>query len=75
MRTHTNKNLEEKVATLEGRVSSLQQTNSRLVDELLELKNHYAKLVDGVNERFQTVIESINSEFEIVRDKVQDLKK
>ena len=71
MRTHTNKNLEEKVNTLEARLTKLQQTNSRMRDELTELKAHYSKLVEGVNERFQMVIENVNNEFEVVRNKIQ----
>ena len=71
MRTHTNQQLEEKVNCLEARIVHLQQSTSNLRDELLELKGHYAKLVEGVNERFQTVIEGVNSEFETVRDKVE----
>ena len=71
MRTHTNQHLEEQVTRLEAHVVALQQSTSVLRDELVELKSHYTKLVEGVNDRFATVIENVNNEFKIVRDKVQ----
>jgi hypothetical protein len=51
----TNKELEQKVITLEKRVGQLSSTNSRLLDEVAVLKNNYTTLVTEVSQRFEVI--------------------
>ncbi len=50
-----NKDLLAKVRSLEEQLSKVQASNSRTRDELVEIKNHYANLVTGVNKRFEII--------------------
>ena len=49
------KELEQEVTKLRAQVSKLSSTNSRLADDVVELKGNYSKLVDHVNTRFEAV--------------------
>tara|TARA_R100001126_G_scaffold44092_1_gene25037 strand:- start:560 stop:739 length:180 start_codon:yes stop_codon:yes gene_type:complete len=51
----TNKQLEKQVTALEKRVAQLSATNSKLLDEVVVLKNNYTTLVAEVSQRFEVV--------------------
>lgn len=51
----TNKELLAKVSSLEEQLTKVKASHSRTRDELVEMKNHYTKLVDGVNKRFEII--------------------
>ena len=55
----TNKNLEQQVEKLTGRVNNLTNSNSRLLDEVETLKSNYSRLVEDISARFETVHEKI----------------
>lgn len=51
----TNKELLAKVRSLEEQLSKVKASHSRTRDELIEMKNHYTNLVNGVNKRFEVI--------------------
>lgn len=51
----TNKDLLAKIQKLEDRLSTITASHSRTQDELVEMKNHYTNLVNGVNKRFEII--------------------
>ena len=51
----TNKQLEQQVSALEKRVTKLSATNSKLIDEVMILKNNYNTLVSEVSKRLEVV--------------------
>jgi len=51
----TNKDLLEKISSLEAQLSQVKASNSRTRDELAEVKNHYTNLVNGINQRFEVI--------------------
>ena len=55
MTTRTTNILEEQVKTLATRISYLQQSNSELRDNVIELKSNYADLVTSLNERLKAI--------------------
>jgi len=63
--------LDEQVYHLQQHVSKLQQANSRLRDDVIELKTNYTKLVDGLNDQFKTLVESYDARFETIRTRLQ----
>ena len=54
----TNKELLAKVRSLEEQLTKVQASHSRTRDELIEMKNHYTSLVNGVNKRFEVIEET-----------------
>tara|TARA_R110000824_G_scaffold221541_3_gene408698 strand:+ start:456 stop:647 length:192 start_codon:yes stop_codon:yes gene_type:complete len=59
----TYEKLENKVSAIETRLNRVTATNSELRDELVELKQHYSNLVEGLNGRFQIFEESLKKSF------------
>ncbi|HAI41041.1 MAG TPA: hypothetical protein DCM40_24495 [Maribacter sp.] len=51
----TQKQLLAKVRELEEKLSKVTVSHSRTRDELVEMKNHYTNLVNGVNKRFELI--------------------
>ena len=51
----TTKELTQQVTALEKRVTQLSATNSKLLDEVIILKNNYTTLVKEVSQRFEVV--------------------
>ena len=51
----TNKELLAKIQKLEDRLSTITLSHSRTQDELVEMKNYYTNLVNGVNKRFEII--------------------
>ena len=51
----TNKELLAKVRSREEQLTKVQASHSRTRDELIEMKNHYTSLVNGVNKRFEVI--------------------
>lgn len=51
----TNKELLAKVQSLEEQLSKVRLSHSQTRDELVEMKNHYTNLVEGVNKRFEVI--------------------
>ena len=49
----TNKELQFEVNELKERLARLQVSNSRLRDEVAQLRSNYSNLVEGVNTRFE----------------------
>mgnify|MGYP003116247283 CR=1 FL=1 len=49
----TNKELQFEVNELKDRLARLQASNSRLRDEVAQLRSNYSNLVEGVNTRFE----------------------
>ena len=59
----TYEKLENKVSAIETRLNRVTATNSALRDELVELRQHYSNLVEGLNGRFQLFEESLKKSF------------
>jgi hypothetical protein len=55
----TNKELEQKVSSLENKVGQLATTNSQVLDDIAALKNNYTKLVEDVGVRLKVVHEKL----------------
>ena len=51
----TNKELLAKVRSLEEQLTKVRVSHSHTRDELVEMKNHYTNLVEGVNKRFEMI--------------------
>tara|TARA_Y100000114_G_C11729382_1_gene312699 strand:+ start:933 stop:1127 length:195 start_codon:yes stop_codon:yes gene_type:complete len=51
----TQKQLLAKVRELEEKLLKVTVSHSRTRDELVEIKNHYTNLVNGVNKRFELI--------------------
>ena len=51
----TNKELLAKIRSLEEKLTTVTASHSRTRDELVEMKNHYTNLVNGVNKRFEII--------------------
>tara|TARA_Y100001972_G_C7459096_1_gene234413 strand:- start:325 stop:507 length:183 start_codon:yes stop_codon:yes gene_type:complete len=51
----TNKQLEQKVATLQKQIAQLSMTNSKLLDEVAVLKNNHSALASEVSKGFEVV--------------------
>ena len=51
----TNKELTVEVKNLQERVTTLQNSNSNLRDEIVQLKTNYTRLVDEVSQRLQMI--------------------
>ena len=51
----TQKQLLAKVRELEEKLLKVTVSHSRTRDELVEMKNHYTNLVNGVNKRFELI--------------------
>lgn len=51
----TNKELLAKVRSLEEQLSKVRLSHSQTRDELVEMKNYYTNLVEGVNKRFEVI--------------------
>jgi predicted nuclease with TOPRIM domain len=58
----TNKELENQIQQLEERLSRVQASNSRMRDDVSELKLHYDTLVEGLNTRFEDLRENFRNE-------------
>ena len=58
----TNKELELEVQQLRERLSRLQASNSRILDDVAELKGHYSNLVEGLNTRFESLKDNFLNE-------------
>jgi hypothetical protein len=55
----TNKELEQKVSSLENKVGQLSTTNSQVLDDIAALKSNYTKLVEDVGVRLKVVHEKL----------------
>ena len=55
----TNKELEQKVSSLENKVGQLSTTNSQVLDDIAALKSNYTKLVQDVGVRLKVVHEKL----------------
>ena len=51
----TNKQLEQQVLALENKITKLSASNSKLIDEIVVLKNNYTILVTEVSQRLEAV--------------------
>ena len=51
----TNNELEKQVASLREDIQSVRQSNSRMRDEIGEIRNNYTSLVSSLNERLEDV--------------------
>ena len=54
-----NSELEKQVETLSKRINNMNITNSRMKDEIAELKHAHIKLTDDVSKRFKAVHEKL----------------
>ena len=58
----TQKQLLAKVRELEEKLLKVTVSHSRTRDELVEIKNHYTNLVNGVNKRFEIIENAFRSQ-------------